>query len=301
MRSVITHFYNEAYLLPWWLKHHVELFDHGVLINHNSTDDSLEICRELAPHWNIVNSKLTDFDAYLNDFEVMKYEEGLPGFKIALTTTEFLIPGVPLAEIEGRIMHENFQAVGLSGAFMVDVEPSVEPSPDAPLVQQKRFGFLERDHPEALKPGNGYNRIYHRAPVGQYLPGRHSSYLYGADARMDDVFIFKYAYSPWNAKMKARKTQIGARIPQTDRQRTWGWQHLRNEESLEEDYRKKLVLAGDLGLNAAVARALKLPQPPSQPAAAKAEAQPEPEPEPAPARPPSAAGWMARTELKRIS
>ena len=29
-RVVISHFFNEAYLLPWWLKHHREMFDHGV-------------------------------------------------------------------------------------------------------------------------------------------------------------------------------------------------------------------------------------------------------------------------------
>ncbi|MCA3390648.1 MAG: glycosyltransferase family 2 protein, partial [Roseomonas sp.] len=40
MRSVICHFFNEAYLLPWWLKHHVPIFDHGVMIDHGSTDGS---------------------------------------------------------------------------------------------------------------------------------------------------------------------------------------------------------------------------------------------------------------------
>lgn len=254
MRSVITHFYNEEYLLPWWLSHHLELFDHGVLINHNSTDGSLDICRELAPHWAIVNSKLTDFDAYLNDFEVMKYEEGLPGFKIALTTTEFLVAGVPLSEIEARIVYENFQAVSLTGAILVDDDPASPPTQERSLVSQKHHGYLELDHPDLQKAGAGYGRIYHRSTVGQYVPGRHSSYLHGATARMEDVFVFKYAFSPWSDQLKARKAQIAARVPLTDRQRTWGMQHMRPPADLERDYQDKRLMAYDLATHPAIAR-----------------------------------------------
>ena len=40
MRKTITAvFYNEEYLLPWWLMHHKQYFDHGVLINYASTGD----------------------------------------------------------------------------------------------------------------------------------------------------------------------------------------------------------------------------------------------------------------------
>ncbi|MEW9106591.1 glycosyltransferase family 2 protein, partial [Paenibacillus sp.] len=51
MRILISHFYNEEYLLPWWLKHHAPLFDHGILINRGSTDRSVDICKQLVPHW----------------------------------------------------------------------------------------------------------------------------------------------------------------------------------------------------------------------------------------------------------
>ena len=52
--TVITHFWNEEILLPYWLKHHLELFDHGILINYRSTDKSVEIIKELAPHQNSI-------------------------------------------------------------------------------------------------------------------------------------------------------------------------------------------------------------------------------------------------------
>jgi len=91
MRTVITHFFNEEYLLPWWLKHHLKLFDHGILIDHGSTDNSADICRQLAPDWKLVKSRLTEFDAWLTDFEVMNFELQISGWKIVLNTTEFVI------------------------------------------------------------------------------------------------------------------------------------------------------------------------------------------------------------------
>ena len=91
-RIVISHFYNEAYLLPWWLKHHREMFDHGVLIDYASTDDSVAICRELVPDWEVIPSENAHFSALLCDFEVMKHEQRFPdAWKIALNTTEFLV------------------------------------------------------------------------------------------------------------------------------------------------------------------------------------------------------------------
>ena len=47
--TIIGTFYNEEYLLPYWLKHHTRLFDHGILINWGSTDNSVEIIKRYAP------------------------------------------------------------------------------------------------------------------------------------------------------------------------------------------------------------------------------------------------------------
>lgn len=255
MRSVITHFYNEEYLLPWWLKHHVNIFDHGVLINHRSTDLSAEICRELAPHWRLVDSKLDCFDAYLTDFEVMQYEFELQGSKIALTTTEFFMPSVSLAELDWRLSRHNRQAMTLTGVIMVDAFPDRAPTHDFPLVAQKHHGYFEQDHPE-LGNGAGYGRIYHCAPVGQYTTGRHASQLYCSDWRQDDAFIFKYAYSPWTPEMKARKLQIASQIPQTDVIREMGHQHLRRLSEMEEKFQIDLAATRNLAEHSKIASAM---------------------------------------------
>lgn len=48
MTNLISHFYNEEYLPPWWFMHHNHLFDYGILINRGSTDQSEEIYRQYA-------------------------------------------------------------------------------------------------------------------------------------------------------------------------------------------------------------------------------------------------------------
>ena len=53
-KTVVTHFFNEEYLLPWWLEHHKKYFDHGVMIDYNSTDSSVEIIKKICPTWTIV-------------------------------------------------------------------------------------------------------------------------------------------------------------------------------------------------------------------------------------------------------
>lgn len=34
--TVLMHIYNEEYLLPFWLNHHKNIFDHGVIVNYDS-------------------------------------------------------------------------------------------------------------------------------------------------------------------------------------------------------------------------------------------------------------------------
>lgn len=91
MKSVLTHIYNEEYLLPWWLEHHKKMFDYGVIIDYGSTDRSVEICKEICPHWQVLPSKYTHFDAVDCDYEIMFYESQIPDWRITLTAAEFLV------------------------------------------------------------------------------------------------------------------------------------------------------------------------------------------------------------------
>ena len=72
--TLISHFWNEEFLLPYWLRHHYPLFDHGVLLDYASTDQSVEIIRALAPRWEVRPSRNQWFDARDADAEVMEVE-----------------------------------------------------------------------------------------------------------------------------------------------------------------------------------------------------------------------------------
>ena len=104
-RTVLSHFYNEEYLLPWWLKHHRKIFDHGIMVDYDSTDRSRDIIRELCPTWEIVTSRHRQFECMLIDQEIADLEANLSGWRMCLNTTEFL------QHLHGQVFLTNYQAI----------------------------------------------------------------------------------------------------------------------------------------------------------------------------------------------
>jgi len=96
--TLISHIFNEEYLLPMWLEYHKTLFENIIIIDYNSTDNSINICKSICPNATIINSRNKNFKASDVDQEVMDIENGIEGFKIALNITEFLISKTPLEE-----------------------------------------------------------------------------------------------------------------------------------------------------------------------------------------------------------
>lgn len=255
-RVVISHFFNEAYLLPWWLRHHREIFDHGVLIDCHSTDASVEICRELVPHWEVVSSEHDTFSSLLCDFEVMKHEQRFPdAWKLAINTTEFFMaPG--LAKMERVMLQHDLIATRLPTAVMVDRDPADRPDPARPLVLQKTAGLWEGDIDfEALAiPGLSQmqcGRIYHRHPIGAYTPGRHGSHLpRQSNASRELGSIWWYGFSPWSNALKARKLQISAKRDIFDVKSGFGPQHRTNLTDLDDRWSKLASLSSELRIAA---------------------------------------------------
>ena len=265
MRTVICHFYNESYLLPWWLNHHKKMFDQGIMINHNSTDNSVEIIKSITPEWYIFNTRLTEFEAFMTDLEVMNYEEQVTGFKIALNVTEFLMPAIPLEEIESALTANNKIGCSASGIICVDQDPFDLPTYNKPLQAQKFWGYDDNliIEPESrLLIGQSItpfrNRFYHSNKVGMYQPGRHSSYHQDSRLRINELMIFHYGFAPWNDLFLARKIQIKDKVSPSDIARNWGGQHLRGIEEWNEDFVKQKSLSTDLFQHSFASRALHL-------------------------------------------
>jgi hypothetical protein len=244
MRTVITHFFNEEYMLPWWISHHKPLFDHGILIDYGSTDGSADICRSLAPGWRLVRSRNPEFAALAVDFEVMQYEAGLPGWKIALNISEFLQCG-DVARLEAEAEAAGRLGSWLPAAVMVDPFPEESPSHQRPLFAQKHHGFLEKEA-DFTRIYSWRSRLYHRAEFGAYLLGRHGSQLPGLAAAESPALILWYGYSPWRPELIGRKLQIARTMPAGDIKAGWGYQHLAKAEQLESWRQEMLPHARDL-------------------------------------------------------
>ena len=221
---LISHFYNERMLLPYWIQHHAPLFDAAVLLDYNSTDDSVEIIRREAPStWRVVPSRNAMFGAEQLDAEVVYWERQFGGaWKIALTTTEFLVHS-DLHELVARLDRDRQTVVRFHGLNIVGND-SLPLQRFVPLLQQRSQYGLWADAPQ-------YGRFLHRLDGAPYSTGRHA--LGGGIAAPTEPsgFIAKFFFSPWPQSLQ-RKTQIKARIPVEDTRRGFGVQHMRDEAAI---------------------------------------------------------------------
>ena len=156
MRTIITNFHNEEYLLPWWLKHHREIFDHGILLNDHSSDDSVEIIRELTPQWEIrdfTDKDMSFKDPMSLDMKIMEVEKQISGWKIHLNITEFFcahdLPAIE-KEVDKGFNEQGFPLRGAIGRGVVMIEPmsDIYPAHNLSLIKQNHFGFFEDGYGE---------------------------------------------------------------------------------------------------------------------------------------------------------
>jgi hypothetical protein len=235
--TLISHFWNEEFLLPYWLRHHVPLFDHGILFDYASSDRSAEIVRQLAPGWEVRPSGNEWFEARAADAEVMAAERERPGWKIVLNTTEFVLcPDLALFVRWLEKYRPDIQGVWGFDLVLVDrLEERDAEVTAAPLHLQRHCGY---------HPGGERSRLLHRAPDGRYHVGRHKSDRV-AKVPDDSFFVLWLGWSPMRY-VRGRKLQIQQRIPPRDRALGLGRQHLVTAESLEAAYQQEAAKAYDL-------------------------------------------------------
>lgn len=259
MITLISHFWNEEFLLPFWIKHHLPMFDHVVLIDYDSTDRSAEIIRDLAPHWEIRQSRNKIFEANAVDQEVMDIESEFRGWKVCLNTTEFLVHS------DVRSFLRDFEtrrpdALGLVtlGLIIADTEAEEHQAirTEEPLVLQRTHGYIEHQYAPVKQCGRlrlGRYRLLHKAIHGHYHKGRHGTDLPNIVHRIDPGYKFSdilpedvlhvaaFAYAPM-AHIRPRKLAIQTRIPK-DRIRH---HHRITPQELQQQYEEARTKSIDL-------------------------------------------------------
>ena len=202
-------------MLPWFLNHHKQIFDHGVMIDYHSTDRSREIIKEICPTWDIVTSRNPDFQSDKIDYEVIDIEQRIDGWKICLNVTELLIGDYSL-------LTDKPTQLLLPSVFFVDCDRDHAVTTDIPLYKQKTDGF-------SFDTGFAERRArsIHNTDIAYPVPGRHfESYT------TDKLVIFYYGWCPFNTNALKRKLQIQTQIPLIDRQLNRGFHHITNKETL---------------------------------------------------------------------
>lgn len=259
MATLFAHFYNEEYMLPWWIKHHSRLFESAILIDNNSNDTSVEIIKDMAPNWKVYPSFRKDFNSALTDLEVQYYEKDVSGWKVCLNISEFLVVPGRVEEITNAV-DINFpgnRAIGIPGVIMVDDKPTEQPKKNECLLAQKTNGFVELENRALLKsvgmsPVPSRTRYLHKALIGHYTPGRHGSHIPDRISVTPNVAQIRwFGFSPWTQDFKLRKLQIGATLDPHDVRVGWGLQHLMQSEELEKRREALLSATGKVPLPAA--------------------------------------------------
>lgn len=243
--GVITHFFNEEMMLPYWLDHHKKYFDCAIGINHHSTDKSVDIWNEKTngmDEWVGTDTNMPMFQAGALDVEVMQAESYMkqkfaPDFILVLNTTEFLFtPNLRDVLEDLQDDHPITQAFGMNSVVLVDPDHARKflQGPDWKL---HHHGYVDNKY-ETRRP-----RYIHSREHGHYETGRHNVYL--PKIVIPEMLILWWGFAPWPA-CKYRKLQIQTRIPQSDKDARLGWEHIQTDESLTEMYRTHLAKSYNL-------------------------------------------------------
>ena len=202
-KTIISHFYNEEYLLPWWLDHHKKCFDHGIMIDYHSTDGSKEIIQEICPNWEIVETKNKYFDSAIIDREVEEYEKKIDGWRICLNTTEFLVGDYSILDKS----EENQLFLG----NLVFVENKIKNlNKKIPLFYQIVNAYNQtQDNSGKLHTGDRTFRSIHNYAMQYYCEGgRHFS----GPISTNNLKIFYYGYLISIEEIISRKLQIQSKM-----------------------------------------------------------------------------------------
>ena len=174
--------------------------------------------------WEVIQSRNPVFDAKKVDEEVQDIEENIPGWKICLNLTEFLVGDYSVLDATQE------KRVTVPCTVMVDCEPDILPVYDKSLLVQKYHGIYFSEGGSKIRRG----RTIHRNRFENYPLGRHYDYH-----TTTNLQVLWYGWSPFNDPVIKRKLQIQTRIPESDKARGFGGEHITNENKLRYDWSEK--------------------------------------------------------------
>lgn len=240
--TIISHIFNEEYLLPFWLEYHASIFDYGIIIDYYSTDNSIKIINKICPHWKVIKTVNVNadgspnFKADLIDLEVNEVEKTIEsGYKICLNTTEFLM----IPEMNKSKMLQSFVP---SKYYFLKTYTGMNSKTD--FYPDNLIDFFKSI--DRINYENNYNRSYrilHSESYINYSLGRHDCTVNDVTNKImrDDIFILWVGFYPFNRETLKRKLQIQNNIPLHDKERSLGSQHITNYDNLCNEFKRRVT------------------------------------------------------------
>lgn len=217
--TLISHIFNEEYLLPFWLTHHKNMFDQILIVDYNSTDKSLEICKSICPECIIIKTQNQYFDAITIDVEIMNIENSIEGIKIVLNTTEFLFCEVPIKDL---FVNEETVSYSINA-----ISPYSANTYEINNINELFKNLLNSDVLYHCERGS---RQLHNYINGGYDIGRHNTI--NPTRTTDNAHIIWFGFYPMNENLLKRKLQIQQNMSERDKQKGFGFQHLFSKEKM---------------------------------------------------------------------
>jgi len=232
--NILAHIYNEEYLLPFWLNFHKNIFDHGIIVDYHSTDNSISIIKQICPTWTVVTTKYTVFNNN-SDIEMCEYEKTLSGYKIILNITEFLFCPYDLKSI---LPDNSNKCIELAGVSLLSKTKNNECNVDSleELLNNIEFLNINDRSPRYLhsydngKYGCGRHTVQHKIDkTSTSSPNLISRFnLKYEEDKFFPAFIGCMSYYPWNKKFINRKLHVKDKMEVSG----WGYHHFWDIEEM---------------------------------------------------------------------
>lgn len=218
--TLLTNVFNEEYLLPFWLNHHKNMFDDIIIIDYNSTDNSMQICKSICPECKIITTRNERFKCKEIDEEFMDIENGIEGIKIVLNTTEFLFCETSIKDIFIDDKNPIAYAINVITPYSINNYN----------VTNKYELFNNLFNNDVVYHNNRGLRYLHTHSNGNYIIGRHHTNNHYV--LTNKAHIIWFGYYPMNDNLLKRKLQIAANMTQYDKDHRLGWQHFYSKQEM---------------------------------------------------------------------
>ena len=232
-KTIISHFYNEEYLLPWWLNHHKKYFDHGILINYASTDKSVEIINSF-PNTEVIewdsNGQVRD-DLYLEiKNNIWKQSRGKCDYVIVGDADEFLYHD-NMIDFLTRSKKNDITLFKPEGYHMIGDE-DLDLNYNDNLLEKVKYGIIGSSNDKLMMFNP--NKIQEI----NYMFGCHQANPKGIVNlyQFNDLKMLHYKYLGLKDFIPKQKLR-GDRLSEFNKQRGLGMYYLYDENKHKEEYK----------------------------------------------------------------